>query len=82
MLSISLNKTFLIFLPCYTDTIETIKKVKKECYLIRQDNTAYTCLIKLSFSSIGQDKSKLQKPINKLLILHMLLLASCKSPKI
>ena len=35
-------------------------KVKKERYLIRQDNTIYQFLIKLYFSSIGQDKSKLQ----------------------
>ena len=42
---------------------------KKERCLIRQDNTIYTFSIKLSFSSIGQDKSKLQKQINKLLIL-------------
>ena len=40
--------------------IET-NKVKKECYLIRQDNKTYTFLINLSFSSIGEDKSKLQK---------------------
>ena len=43
--------------------------VKKECYLIRQDNTIYTFSIKLCFSSMGQDKSKLQKQISKLLIL-------------
>ena len=42
--------------------------LKNEHYLIRQDNTIYTFSIKLSFSSIGQDKSKLQKQINKLLI--------------
>ena len=35
--------------------------VKEECYLIIQDNTIYKVLIKLFFSSIGQDKSKLQK---------------------
>ena len=36
--------------------------VRKQCYLIRQDNTIYKCFsIKLSFSSIGQDKSKLRK---------------------
>ena len=39
-----------------------------ERYLIRQDNNIYTFLIKLSFSSIGQDKSKLQKQVSKLLI--------------
>ena len=44
--------------------IET-NKVKKEHYLIRQDKFS----IKLSFSSIGQDKSKLQKQISKILIL-------------
>ena len=42
-------------------------KVKKEHYLITV--TIYTFSIKLSFSSIGQDKSKLQKQIRKLLIL-------------
>ena len=36
---------------------------------MRQDNTVYKVLIKLSLSSIGQDKSKLQKQISKLLIL-------------
>ena len=34
---------------------------------MRQDNTLHTILIKLSFSSIGQDKSKLQKQISKIL---------------
>ena len=48
--------------------IET-NMVKKGCYLIRQDNTIHTCCIKLSFSSLRQDKSKLQKQIRKLLIL-------------
>ena len=32
---------------------------------MRQDNTIYTFSIKLSFSSIGQDKSKLQKQIER-----------------
>ena len=36
---------------------------------MRQDNTIYNISIKMSFSSIGQDKSKLQKQISKLLIL-------------
>ena len=47
------------------------KKVKKnqEHYLIRQDKTIYKLSIKLSLSSIGQDKSKLQRQISKLLIL-------------
>ena len=36
-------------------------------YLMRQDNTIYTFSIKLSFSSIGQDKWKLQKQISKIL---------------
>ena len=35
----------------------------------RQDNTIYKYSIKLFFSSIGQDKSKLQKQISELLIL-------------
>ena len=38
-------------------------ELKKECYLITQDNTIHKILIKLSFSSIGLDKSKLQKQI-------------------
>ena len=42
--------------------METIK-VKNEHY------TIYNFLLKLFFSSIGQDKSKLQKQISKLLIL-------------
>ena len=45
-------------------------KVKKECYLMRQNNTIYKFSIKLSFSSIGQEKSKLQKQKSKLLILN------------
>ena len=47
--------------------IQKIKtnKVKKEHYLMRQYNTIYTFLI-----NIGQDKSKLQKEISKLLILN------------
>ena len=48
--------------------VET-NKVEKEHYLIRQDNIIYKFAIKLSFSSIGHDKSKLQKQISKLLIL-------------
>ena len=36
---------------------------------MRQDNTIYKYSIKLSFSSVGQEKSKLQKQISKLLIL-------------
>ena len=48
--------------------IET-NNVKKEDYLIRQDNTIYTFLIEISLSSIGQEKSKLQKQVSKLLIL-------------
>ena len=43
--------------------------VKKEHYLIRPNNTIYKCSIKFTFSCIGQDKSKLQKQISKLLIL-------------
>ena len=38
-------------------------------YLVRQDNTIYIFSIKFNFSSIGQNKSKLQKQIRKLLIL-------------
>ena len=36
---------------------------------MREDNTIYKFLINISFLSIGQDKSKLQKQISKLLIL-------------
>ena len=50
------NVSVIIMLSGWNKT----NKVKKECYLIRQDNTIYTFSIKLSFSSIGQDKSKLQ----------------------
>ena len=32
---------------------------------MRQDNTIYKSSIKLSFSSIGQDKSKVQKEISE-----------------
>ena len=32
---------------------------------MRQDNAMYNVLIKISFSSIGQDKSKLRKQIRK-----------------
>ena len=39
-------------------------RLKKEHYLIRQI-AIYKGLIKLSFSSIGQDKSKLQKQTSK-----------------
>ena len=42
-------------------------KVKKERYLIRQNFTIYIFSVKYSFSSIGQDKSKLQNQISKLL---------------
>ena len=42
----------------------------KQTRLIRQDNTIYKFSIQLSFSSIGQDKSKLQKQMSKLLILN------------
>ena len=45
------------------ERIET-NKVKKERYLIRQDNTTYTFSINISFSSRGQDRSKLQKQIS------------------
>ena len=38
-----------------TNKIET-NKVKKEHYLVRQDNTIHKFSIKLSFSNIGQDK--------------------------
>ena len=46
--------------------IKLKQRFKKERYLIRQDNTIYKFSIKLSFSSTGQDKSKLQKQISKL----------------
>ena len=44
--------------------------LKKELYLIRQDNIIYKCWIKLSFSSIGQDKSKLQKQGEKRMLFN------------
>ena len=44
-------------------------RLKKEFYLITQDNTIYTFSIKFYFSSIEQDNSKLQKQISKILIL-------------
>ena len=44
-------------------------KVKKECDLITQDNTIYKFSRYIFFSSIGQDNSKLQKQISKLLVL-------------
>ena len=50
--------------PCGSSGFLTIK-----CYLIRQDNTTPKFYIKFSFSSIGQEKSKLLKQICKLLIL-------------
>ena len=53
----------------YIYKIETNKVKKKRGYLMRQDNAIDTFSIKLSFSSIGQEKSKLQKQISKLLIL-------------
>ena len=40
-----------------------------ETNMVKKDNTIYTFSIKLSFSCIGQDNSKLQKQISKLLIL-------------
>ena len=46
-----------------------INKFKKEHYVLGQDNEIYTFSIQLSFLSVRQDKSKLQKQINKLLIL-------------
>ena len=33
-------------------------KVKKECYLMRQDNTIYKCSIEVSFPSIVQGQIK------------------------
>ena len=51
-------------------------KVKKERYLMRQDSAIYTFSINLSFSSIGQDKSKLQKEIKCLSLLEYNWIAS------
>ena len=53
---------FIYRINNFLKQIET-NKVKKDFYLIRQDNTIY------KFSSIEQDKSKLQKQISNLLIL-------------
>ena len=47
--------------------IET-NKVWKERYLMKQDNTIHKFSIKLSFSSKGQNKSKLEKQISEILI--------------
>ena len=47
--------------------IET-NKVKKERYLMRRGNTIYTFSMKLSLSSKGQNKSKLQKQTSNILI--------------
>ena len=44
---------------------------------MREDNTIYKCLIKFSFTSIGQDNSKLQKHTSKLLILFVSVDLSC-----
>ena len=55
-----LKSDFILFFR-----IET--RLKKESCLMRQDNTIYKFSIKFSFSSIGQDRSKLQKQISKLL---------------
>ena len=41
-------------------------RLKKERYLIRQDNTIYNFFIKLSFSSIGQEKATETKKVNYL----------------
>ena len=53
-------------------------KVKKERYLIRRNFTIYIFSVKFSFSSIGQDKSKLQKQISKLLSLTAMIKQSTK----
>ena len=50
---------------CYSN-INNETRLKKQCYLIRQDNTVYKISIKLLFSSWGQEKSKLQKQISYL----------------
>ena len=52
---------------CKTNFSVKTNKVKKERYLMRQDNTIYKSLIKIFFSSIGQNNLKLQKQISKLL---------------
>ena len=44
------------------NSIKTTKVKTKEYYFIRQDNTICKFSIKLSFSSIKQENSKLQKP--------------------
>ena len=55
----------LIILWNGNDRNHIVDKVKREHCVIRQDNTirTYKCSIKLSFSSIDEDKSKLQKQI-------------------
>ena len=49
------------------NSVET-NKVIKERYLMGQDNTLYKFSIKLSYSSIEQNNSKLQKQISNILI--------------
>ena len=39
-------------------------RLTNERYLMKQDNTIYTFSINVSFSSIGQDKLKLQKKLS------------------
>ena len=46
-------------------------RLKKERHLMIQDNTIYIFSIKLFFSSIGQDKSKLQKEISEIFAVVM-----------
>ena len=43
-------------------------RFKKECYLMRQDNTIYTFSIKVYFSNKEQNKSQLQKQISNIFI--------------
>ena len=50
-------------------TIYLLDRNKQECYLTDKTIQYIILFIKLSFSSIGQDKSKVQKQISKLLIL-------------
>ena len=50
--------------------IKNFDKIFLFKYRTRHGNTIYNFSIKLSFMNIGQDKSRLQKQISKLLILN------------
>ena len=63
-----LNQCLVNFLKSYYSQERQQTRLKKEHYLMRREHNVQI-FDKLSFSNIGQDKSKLQKQISKLLIL-------------